>query len=47
MGEKVRHLRTNTEELALQDGSAKNAVDLDHERAARVLPILAHIIGSK
>jgi hypothetical protein len=47
MGEKVRHLRTDTEEPALQAGSANIAVDLDHERAARVLPILAHIIGSK
>jgi hypothetical protein len=46
MGEKVRHLASDRGELTLPAASRTEAVDVNHERAARVLPILAHIIGT-
>jgi hypothetical protein len=46
MGEKVRHLGSSTGELAAPSGSTTETAQVDHERAARVLPVLAQIIGT-
>jgi len=47
MGAKVRHLAPGTGEDRARSGSATDSVDIDHERASRVLPVLAHILGTK
>jgi Family of unknown function (DUF5682) len=46
MGEKVRHMGPGTGELDGPAASATETAQIDHERAARVLPILAQIIGT-
>jgi hypothetical protein len=47
MGEKVKHLRSGSEGLPVVPVSRGRSTELDHERASRVLPILAHILDSK
>lgn len=44
MGEKVRRLRTKTSAPRPESGPSADA-EIDHERAAQVLPILKHILG--
>jgi hypothetical protein len=46
MGEKVRQLSRARGDVAQALAAATDAAQVDHERAARVLPILAHIIGT-
>jgi Family of unknown function (DUF5682) len=46
MGEKVRHLGPGAGERALPAAAASETALVDHVRAARVLPILAHILGT-
>jgi hypothetical protein len=45
MGEKVKHLRGDSEATPAPAKSTASAPDVDAERAARVLPILAHVLG--
>ncbi len=47
MGEKIRHLGTGASDLVVAAAYANESADIDQERASRVLPILAHILGSK
>jgi len=47
MGEKVKHLGPGSGGIIRPPGSPTDSTDIDHERASQVLPILAHILGSK
>jgi Family of unknown function (DUF5682) len=47
MGDKVKRLSSGSTATRTASGSSFSEDDLDHERAARVLPILAHILGTK
>jgi len=47
MGEKVKHLRTDSAGVRAASGPPADSNEIDHERAARVLPVLAHILGSR
>ena len=47
MGEKVKHLRSGSEGLPVVPVSRGGSTEVDHQRASRVLPILAHILDSK
>jgi Family of unknown function (DUF5682) len=47
MGQKVKHLRSGSKRTAMPAMSEAGSVEIDLERASRVLPILAHILGSK
>jgi Family of unknown function (DUF5682) len=46
MGEKVKHLRSTTRSERAAAASRNDSSEIDHERASRVLPVLARIIGS-
>lgn len=46
MGEKVKHLRSPTTGAPQRGGAASVPSDIDPARAAQVLPVLAHILGS-
>lgn len=47
MGDKVQHVRAGSEGVRAGPTPSTESTDIDHERAARVLPVLAHILGSK
>jgi Family of unknown function (DUF5682) len=47
MGNKVKHLGSGSGESPVAPLSAGETTNIDHERASRVLPILAHILGPK
>jgi len=47
MGEKVKRLSSGSGGSRVLPVSPTDSTDIDHERAAQVLPILAHILGSK
>jgi hypothetical protein len=47
MGDKLKHLRGGPDGLRTTPASSTGSTGIDQERAARVLPILAHILGSK
>ncbi len=47
MGNKVKHLGSGSGESPVAPLSAGETTNFDHDRASRVLPILAHILGPK
>jgi hypothetical protein len=47
MGEKIKHLGPGARAVSATSARSAETADLDAERASRVLPILAHILGSK
>ena len=47
MGEKVKNLRSGSTGAPVHAQSSADSTDINHERASRVLPILAHILGSR
>jgi hypothetical protein len=47
MGEKVKNLRASADTVRTEPELSIDSSEVDHKRAARVLPILAHILGSK
>jgi Family of unknown function (DUF5682) len=47
MGEKAKQLRSDSEAVSAVARSPAGSTDIDQERASQVLPILAHILGSK
>ena len=47
MGNKVKRLGSGLGERPVALFSRVEDIDIDHERASRVLPILAHILGTK
>jgi Family of unknown function (DUF5682) len=47
MGNKVKRLGFGLGERPVAPFSPVEDTDIDHERASRVLPILAHILGTK
>jgi hypothetical protein len=47
MGAKVKHLGAGAADRVVAKPSSTESTDVDPERASRVLPILAHILGTK